>query len=188
MSDEMKQCPFCAEQIIAIARKCKHCSSDLEGNISGTSTIAIPAADYGTFLLAIPFISTMLIWFWVSEMNLLQSPGDTLALIMIGTVVGTAIVAAMEASKVGMKSDRANGTYSPTAWFFIICLLWVIGYPVYLYKRKHYSLSNRVVAGLIVTIIFLASFSIMNTAIETKTAEVRGNFEELQRGLESFGR
>jgi hypothetical protein len=69
-------------------------------------------------------------------MNLLQSPGDTMALIMLATVLGTAVVAAMEASKVGMKSDRKKGTYSPTSWFFIITLLWIIGYPAYLFKRR----------------------------------------------------
>lgn len=139
------------------------------------SSIAVPAADYGIVLLAIPAVATLLIWFWVASMNLLQNPGSSMTLIMLGTVLGTAIVAAMEASKNGMKSVRSEGTYSPTSWFFIFLLLWIIGYPMYLYKRKKYGLKNLLVLGLIAAIVFVVSYSIMSTAIDEKIAEIQRN-------------
>ena len=188
MSEEMKRCQFCGEEILAIAKKCKHCGSNLEEVVPSEATVSKPAADYGMFLLAIPVIATMLIWFWVSGMNLLQSPGDTMALIMLATVLGTAIVAAMEASKVGMKTDRSKGTYSPTAWFFVITLLWIIGYPVYLFKRKHYGLANRLILGILVALIFVGSWGAMNSAIEAKKAEIRANIQQMQSQLESLGK
>ena len=91
-----------------------------------------------------------------------------MALLMLVTGLGTAIVAAMEASKVGMKSERKKGIYGPTAWFFIIMLMWLIGYLIYLFKRRHFGLANRLVAGILVGIVFIVSWSIMNAAIEDK--------------------
>lgn len=182
------RCQFCGEKILAVAKKCKHCGENLDGLTGNGATSSSPVADYGMFLLAIPVVTTMLIWFWVSGMNMLQSPGDTMALLMLVTVLGTAIVAAMEASKFDMKSERKKGTYSATAWFFLITLLWIICYPVYLYKRKHYGLTNRLVAGILVALIFVGSWGIMSLAIKEKRAEIRGNLQDMQEQLESFGR
>jgi len=180
MTEETKRCIFCGEEILAVAKKCKHCGSDLENEGSEEVVSSKPSADYGVFLLAIPVCATMLIWFWVSGMNLLQSPGDTMALIMIATVLGTAIIASMEASKVGMKSDRKKGSSGPTTWFFAITLFWIIGYPLYLFKRRKYGLKNRLLSGILVALVFIGSFITMYSAIEDKKAEVRGNLERLE--------
>lgn len=137
--------------------------------------------DYEIFLLGLPLLSTLIIWFWVSGMNLLQRPGDTMSLIMLVTVIGTAIIAALEASKLGMVSDRKKGTYGPTAWFFLIMLLWIVCYPIYLLKRKSYGLKNRLVSGIIVAIIFMGSWSIMSTAIDTKISEVKQQINSMRR-------
>ena len=32
MAEETKRCPFCAEEILVLAKKCKHCGSDLEND------------------------------------------------------------------------------------------------------------------------------------------------------------
>lgn len=187
MSTEVKGCPLCGEEILIAAKKCKHCGSVID---QGVATVEIQKSnvDYGTFLLAIPVVTSLLIWFWVSGMNLFQSPGDTLSLLMLSTIIGTAIVASMEARKLGMTSDRKKGTYSPTAWFFIITFMWIIGYPIYLYKRKHYGLANKLLAGIVVTLIFIGSYGIMDATIEEAATQMQGELNNLQRELELLGR
>jgi hypothetical protein len=182
VSENMKTCSFCGEEILSVAKKCKHCGSAL-----AEQDAVAPAADYGLALLAIPAAATMLVWFWVSGMNLMQSPGSTLTLIGVVTVLATAVIAAMEAAKAGMTRDKSKGTHTPVTWFFLIVLLWIVGYPAYLLKRKHYGLKNRLVPGLLLALVFLASWSMMNSAIETRKAEIRGNLEQMQRQFESMG-
>lgn len=185
--NETKQCHMCGEEILSVAKKCKHCGSDLAAPQAEAAVVIQKASvDYGNALLAIPVVATLLIWFWVSGMNLLQSPGGTLTLIAVATLLGTATVAAMEASKLGMQRDKEKGTHNAVAWFFLITLLWIVGYPAYLLKRKHYGLKSRFVPGLAIALIFVASWSMMNGAIESKKAEVRSNLEEMERRLDSL--
>ena len=47
MSEDVKNCPFCGEEILAVAKKCKHCGSDLgmgphEEEVSSKSEASSP--------------------------------------------------------------------------------------------------------------------------------------------------
>lgn len=179
-----KRCTFCGEEILAVAVKCKHCGSDLLTKQEGQK-IAKPA-DYGVVLLAIPIVGALLVWFWVSSMNLFQSPDSAMALIILGVVVGTAAIASLEASRNSMKTDRAKGTYGAVAWFFIISLFWVIGYPVYLFKRKHYGLTNLLISGIVVSVIFMGSWAVVASAIDAQKEKVRQSFDQMQNDLNNF--
>ena len=180
-------CRGCGKEIHSSAPACPQCGAPQAAVVSIAAS-KVSSADYGLFLLAIPVVATLLIWFWVSGMNLFQSPGSTLTLIMFATVLGTAMVAAMEASRAGMKSDSKKGTYSPTAWFFIVAMMWIIGYPAYMFKRRHYGLDNRLVLGTLVALIFFGSGLLMSSAIEETKAKVRGDLEQAQRTFETLGR
>jgi len=37
MSNEMKNCPYCGEEVLAVAKKCKHCSSEIKKELTTKS-------------------------------------------------------------------------------------------------------------------------------------------------------
>ncbi|MGH2507365.1 MAG: zinc-ribbon domain-containing protein [Ktedonobacteraceae bacterium] len=187
-------CSQCGNQVEQAARFCSKCGAAIDGRSSSTSVshehvattpVALeavpatvsadqskPAADYGIFLLITPIVAVLLIWFWVAGMSLIQSPGSTLALIVVATVVITAILAAVEAHKVDMFFEPEKGSYGPISWFFMFVIMWVIGYPIYLFKRRHFGLSNLLIGGLFVDAIFVISIVYMQISINDATSAV----------------
>ena len=136
--EEVKRCPYCGEEILAIAIKCKHCASNLRGAVSQAVAVSPGAVgvttDLGWALLGVPLAGTMLLWSWVTNLAMIQGPGSAATLIVVGVVISTAALVAIEANKLGMTADNAAGTYSPTQWMFMCIFLWVVGYPTYLFS------------------------------------------------------
>ncbi|MDR3479488.1 MAG: hypothetical protein P4L91_02095 [Burkholderiaceae bacterium] len=133
-------------------------------------------ANYEVLLLSIPAVATLLDWFWIGNMNLFQSPGNALMLVALATVLGSAFVVSAEARALGMVTDKAKSTNGPTAWFFSLVLLWIVAYPLYLYRRKAYGVPNRMLVGLVLALVFTGSQFVMASSIEAKKAEVRNVF------------
>lgn len=155
-----KACPFCAESINAKAIKCKHCGSNLNGE----------SGELGPLILIIPFISTLLILFWVGEMNLLQNPSSSLWLITIGTIILTSALIYLDAKRLKIADQSGNG---PFQWAVFSLFLWIVGYPLYFYVRKKWGAKNLIIGGLIVTLVFVATAGLMNKMIEDKKAQIR---------------
>ena len=190
MSDETKKCPFCAEEVLAVAIKCKHCGSMLSGAAPGVALTPEPQMSQtnsellGIFLLCIPLASAVLIQFWVGSMNLLQGPGSSLSAIGIGTILLTAILIAVEANQLGVGTDNdvdAKGTKrsGPVAWFVFAIFLWIAAYPAYLYNRSRYGAKNLVVGAILVTLVFVASWWMMQTEINEHVSAIQQNFNNL---------
>lgn len=155
---------------------------DNTGTLKQVSSSGL-GVDYGVFLLAIPLIGTLLVWYWVAELSLLQAPGEKLNLVVLATVISTAILIAVESSKHGMVTDRDKGTYSPTSWFFITVLFWFIGYPAYLWNRKKYGLDDRFALAVILVVVFIFSVVFVGTGIEEQAKQVQDIISKLPRTL-----
>ncbi len=179
-ASDTKACPYCGETVRAVAIKCKHCGSDLTSTgapETAASRAVRTSPDLGIFLLGVPILAVVLIWGWVGNMNLLQSPETTLMGIGLGTLLITAVLASVEAASAGMQTNRQKGSYGPTAWFFLVLLLWVVCYPAYLYKRRHYGFANLLIPGLVIAAVYLGSWLLMDATITDARAGLQNPFQ-----------
>ncbi len=180
MSEETKKCPMCGEEILAVAVKCKHCGSDLaEKPTAGTAAPADANENIGYILLLLPIVATVLIWMWIGNMNMLQNPGSSLDIVFFGTIIITAILAAYEANQLGFGKEVGEGKKkenSPAVYFLVVLLLWIVGYPLYLYRRSKNGKKNFLLVGIIVAVILVLSYAMMAGAINERLSEIRNAF------------
>jgi len=74
-------------------------------------------------------------------------------LITVATILLTAVLATIEATGSGKGNYRKG--YGPISWFLGLSLLWCIFYPMYMYHRRRWGLKNRLLASLVVALVWL---------------------------------
>jgi len=126
----------------------------------------------GVALLLIPLIGTMLVWFWVGGMALIQDPGGSLNLILVGVVVSSALLIGVEASQLGMGKNGKKGETGPVAWALGAILIWFIVYPCYLFARGKHGAKNLGAVGMFCALIFVGVCWLVGTAVEERKSEV----------------
>ena len=124
----------------------------------------------GVIMLVVPIVAILLMWQWVGSMNLLQNPASSLQMIVILTIVGTATLGAVEASRLGIGSeaDIKNGKKQsgPGVWFLFILVMWILGFPMYLYWRSRYGRKNDLGVGIVAAVLFAGVAYTMGATIE----------------------
>jgi hypothetical protein len=167
-----KRCPFCAEEILGDAIRCKHCQADLGRREAQGPHIAI-----GVILLAVPAVAAVVEWNLVRGESLLQQPDRMVAAVCSATVLATAVLAAIEASMLGFgAADTPAGQIRrespPLVWFAGLLLLWPISFPWFFSARKRFGQQGRVGVAVLVVALFVATGVVLLSQIESAKAEV----------------
>lgn len=123
--------------------------------------------------VALPLLTAFIAYFWIGNMSLLEGPRSKLFLLGAFTVAMTAVLCAAEADKLGMGKVKGKKDNGPVGWFIGILLLWIIGFPLYLYRRSKYGASNLLLLGLLSVVAFVAVGAVLSSAIDQRVAEVR---------------
>ena len=144
-----------------------------------------PRETLGIFILLLPLISAMLMFYWVGSMNMFQNPGSTLSMLGIGTVIATGILIGIEASQLGIgidsdKDKKGRKKVGPIGWVVFTLLVWIIAFPAYLGYRSHYGAKNMLVGGIAVALIFLAAFLFIEVSIAERADEIRRSFQDIE--------
>lgn len=166
----MKKCPFCVEEIHEEATVCPHCQ-----RVLNRSSVATESGEgIGIALLLLPFIGTLLMYFWVGQIPLYQVSSSYYMVILL-VIGGTGLLAAIEASQLGFGTGSQKET-GPVGYFFVHILFWIIGYPAYLYSRSKKGKKNYLIGGILVMLLFIGITYLIGSAHDQMVENIQSGY------------
>lgn len=114
----------------------------------------------GLVILGLPLAAAFLMLMVAGQLALHRELSPILLAIVFGTVILSALTASVEAGIARRGYSPKARTNSPVVWFLGICLAWVLGYPLYLHKRRDWGLTSLLAPGLVITIGFIFAFGL----------------------------
>jgi hypothetical protein len=118
----------------------------------------------GGIMVAVAALGTVLIW--CTEPNLTNG----VDIRIYPVVLITAILGGIEAKQLGIgrdgdKTSEGKRRYGPWNWGGFILVLWIIGFPAYLYQRSRYGARNLLLPAVVVSVLLLAAISFGSPAL-----------------------
>jgi hypothetical protein len=114
----------------------------------------------GFIMVVLPLVSSVLLWYWFYNIDLVKNMYYYLISVVISTVLLTTIIATVDSHRLGLKvkiykrKEIYGGSFLK---FFIFLLLWIYSYPVYLFRRKNYGSRNLLFPMIFTLLIFILS-------------------------------
>lgn len=128
----------------------------------------------GFLMVIIPLISSILMWYWFYNYDLVNNMRIYLITIVLATVFLTTILATIDSHRLGLKvkiykrKEIYGGSFLK---FFVFLLLWIYAYPVYLFRRKNYGGRNLLYPLIFSLVIFTGSIFYLWYAVEIRHIE-----------------
>lgn len=178
-----KSCPYCAEIIKMEAVRCRFCGMDLVAS-------AGPKGKTGAIdvlLLACPWIGIGLVLLWVENSPLIVA-GKNMGFVTALVILGSALLIALDAGQkgIGSRPDPKTGKKEggPITWLLGTLLLWVVIYPLYMFRRGRYGIKSNGAACLIGALLFAGISIYYTSAISAEHGRIRAQLEQNQRDYE----
>lgn len=146
----------------------------LDSDIPNTHDTVKRVDIIGFLMVVIPLISSILMWYWFYNYDIVYNMRMYLITVVSATVFLTTILATIDSHRLGLKvkiykrKEIYGGSFLK---FFVFLLLWFYAYPVYLFRRKNYGGRNLLYPLIFSILIFTGSVLYLWYAVEIRHIE-----------------
>lgn len=171
-----KECPFCSEMIQNKAVKCRFCgeflNNDAKDVIVKNHAQNAMNVDLGLLAFLVPFLGAFISYFIIMSSTLWDRPDQKLMIFTIVTIVISAILVFMDASKLNVNSSE-KVKESAVSIFIGCLLLWIVVLPYYSIIRKKVGAKSYFIVSLLGVLLFTGTVLYIQSSIESSKDKAR---------------